>query len=117
MHIAREVKVDVVGGHDLGPAAPGGAALEPEDGPQGRFPQGDDGLLPETAEGVGQADGRRRLALAGGRRGHGRDHDELAPDVRRARELFEQDLGLDASARDQEFLPDAELGGDLPDGP
>lgn len=66
VEIAGKVQVDVFHGDDLGVAAACSAAFDAEAGSQGRFAQGDDGLLTDFGEALGQADGGRGFAFAGG---------------------------------------------------
>jgi hypothetical protein len=76
--VAGEVEVEVLHRHDLGHAAAGGAALDPEDRPERRLAQARDRTLADVAEPLGEADERRRLALAGLRRRHAGHADQLA---------------------------------------
>ena len=94
VEIAGEMQVDILHRDDLGIAAACCTALDAEDRPQGRLPQRDHDVFAQLLHAVGQADGRRRLALPGGGRVDGRDQDQLAVG---ALDLLEQviiDLGL-----------------------
>src|SRR4029078_12660565 len=64
MDVAGEVEVQVLHRHDLGHAAAGGAALDPEDRPERRLAQAGDGPLADRAEALREPDERRRLSLA-----------------------------------------------------
>ena len=97
VEVAGEMQVDVLHRHDLRVAAAGGAALHPEHGPERRLAQADRRLLADPIERIAQADGRRRLALARGRRADGGDEDQLAVGtIRQSGEPIERDLGLGA---------------------
>ncbi len=78
VEIAGEVEVDVLHGHDLGVAAAGRAAFHAEARPQRRLAEADAGPLADAVQPVAQADARRRLALAGGRRRDRGHQDQLA---------------------------------------
>ena len=62
----------------MGTTAAGGAALDAEDRAEGGLAQAQHRVLAEPAQGVLQADGRGRLALARRRGVDGRHEDELA---------------------------------------
>ena len=117
MEIARKVQVDVFHGDDLGVSAAGRAAFDAEAGSQGRFAQGDDGLLADLGEALGQADGRRGLAFAGRRRRNGRHQDQfarfvLADFVKQAVGQF----GLVLTVHFQVIRRNAQFGRDVRDG-
>ena len=57
--------VDVLHGENLGVASSSRAPLDAEYGAQGGLPQHHDVLLPELAQGLGEAHRHRRLPLAG----------------------------------------------------
>src|SRR3546814_14745532 len=78
VEVAGEVEVDVLHRHHLGVAAAGGAALHAEAGPERGLAQAHHRLLADPVEAVAEADGGRRLALAGRRRRDRRHQDELA---------------------------------------
>ncbi len=69
VEVAGEVEVDVLHGDDLGVAAAGRAALDAEAGAERGLAQAAHGFLADAVEAVREADGGRRLALAGRRRG------------------------------------------------
>jgi hypothetical protein len=95
VEIAGEVEVDVLHGQDLAIAAARASALDPEDGPERRLPDGRGGTQAEASESLGETDRRRRLALSQRRGRDGRD-DHLAA-VRLPGEplqRLEPDLGL-----------------------
>ena len=116
MEIAGEVEVDVFHRHDLGIAAAGRAALHAEARAEGWLAQGDHGLLADAIEAVAQANGRRRLALAGGRRIDRRDQDELPSFLEfEACEIVETHLGFGMAVGDQVLLRNAQLLADLHD--
>ena len=85
--VAGEVEVDVLHGHDLRVPAAGRAALHAEAGPERRLAQRDDRSLAEAVERLPEADRRRRLALARGRRRDRRDEHQrrLGPALARGR--------------------------------
>ena len=105
-----EVDVDLVLRHDAGLAAAGAAALDAEDGAEGRLAEVDDGLVAQAAQPVGQADGGGGLAFAGrGGRDAGYD-DQLA-----ARPVFpdrvKAHLGLGIAEGDQVLAVQAQAVG------
>ena len=77
MEVAREVQVDILHGNDLRIAAARSAALHAEDRPQRRLAKRKHGLLSQTRERIGEADGRGGLALARRRGIDGGHEDEL----------------------------------------
>ncbi len=98
--VAGEVEVQLLHRDDLRVAAPGRAALDAEHGADRRFAQAEDGLPPDRPESLGERDGGRRLALAGGGRRDRGDADELP--VRAVGEPVEdgeRDLGLRVAER------------------
>ena len=76
--VPREVEVDIDHRHDLAVAASCGATLHAEDRAHRGLPQCDDGILAQPGQPVSEPDRGRRLALAGGRGGDGRDQDQRA---------------------------------------
>ena len=76
--VAGEVEVEVLHRDDLAVASAGGAALDPEDRTERWLADAHGGLVADRIEALGQADGRRGLALAERRRGDGGHHDVLA---------------------------------------
>ena len=66
VEVTGEVQVDVLHGNDLGITAACSAALDAEDGAQGRLAQCHDDVLVQTGKGVCQTDGGSGLTLAGG---------------------------------------------------
>ena len=93
--VAGEVEVQVLHRHDLVEAAAGGAALDPEHRAERGLAQARDRVLADHAEPLGEPDERRRLALAGLRRRHPRDADQLAVgSVLEALEHRQRDLRL-----------------------
>src|SRR5262249_37050782 len=118
VEVAGEVQVDVLHRHHLGMAAAGGPALHAEAGAKAGLAQADDGLLADAIEAVAEADARRRLALAGRRRGDGGDQDQLA--VRSVLQAFyelEGDLRLGRAVTIEMLVRNADLRSDLPDRP
>ena len=115
MEVAGEVQVDVFHGDDLGVAAAGSATLDAEHGPEARLTQGDDDLLAKTVQGVGQADGRGGLALAGRGGVDGGHQDELTGLVALLAQEVVVDLGLGAAVALKVLIVDAEAGRNLAD--
>ena len=76
--VAGEVQVDVGHRHDLAVAAAGRAALHAEHRSHGRLAQAGDRAVAQPVQGVGEADGRRGLALARRGRGQRRHQDQPA---------------------------------------
>ncbi len=93
--VAGEVQVDVVHRDDLGVAAAGRAALHPEHRSHRRLAQAGHRLVAEAVQRVGEPDGGRGLALAGGRGGE-RGHQDQPPrrPVGQGREVAQVHLGL-----------------------
>ena len=73
--IAVEVEVDIRVRAAAGAAAAGSAALETEDGAEGRLAEHGGGAFAETGERIGETDGGGGFALAGGRGRDRRDED------------------------------------------
>ena len=115
VEVAGEVQVDVLHGDDLRVAAARGAALDAEDGAEGRLAQAEHGLLAHGVERVGEADRGGRLALAGRRRIDGRDEHELAA-AGLVGKGVDIDLRLGLAVVLEHVLGKAHLGGDLRDG-
>ena len=115
VEVPGKVEVDVLHGHHLGIAAPGGAALYAEDGAQRGFPQGNQRILPQAAEGVGEPDGGGGLALSGGGGVDGGDQDQLTLAPRALLEEAGVYLGLVIAVELQVLGIDAGGGGDLRD--
>ena len=114
--VASEVEVDLLHRRDLGAAAAGRAPFYPEAGPERRLAQTDDRLLADAVERVAEADGGRRLALAGGGRADRADKDELAiRAVLKAAEKIIFELGDEAAEWAQRRFGRANLRGDLGD--
>ena len=100
MEIASEMEVHVLHRNDLGMTAAGRAALHAEIRAERGFPDADDGPLADPVEAIAEADGRRRLALAGRRRIDRRHEDQLAVRlVRLGRDEFGRNLRLVVSVR------------------
>lgn len=78
VEIAGEVQVDLLHRHDLRIAAAGRPALLAEAGAERGLAQRDHGALAQALQPVAEADRRRGLALAGGRRADRGHEDELA---------------------------------------
>ena len=111
--VAGEVEVEVLHRNDLGESAAGGPALEPEDRAQRRLPQAEERAAADVAHPLGQRDRGRRLALAGLRRRHPGDADQLAvgpvgePVERRERDLaLVAPVGLELLGLEAESLAD-----------
>ena len=115
--VAREVEVDQVHRGELGAPPAGAAALDPEDRSEGRLAQAEDCGLTDTAEGLGERDSRCGLSLAGFRRGHPGDRDEVA--VRRIDQALESgqlDLGRTPAVGLQLLRQQAEPLAEISDG-
>ncbi len=110
VQVAGEMKIDVLHRHDLGITAARRAALHAEGRTEARFAQTQHRALAELIERVGEADRRRRLALARGGRRHGGNQHELAvrPVLQRA-DIVERDLRLVVPVRLEVLRRDAEL--------
>ena len=98
--VAGQVQVHLVHGDDLRPASAGGASLDAEGRPHGGLADRGDRGVAEGVEGLTEAEGGRRLALAVPGWGHGGDDDVLplpaaAPPVHG----IEVDLGLVAAVQ------------------
>ena len=109
--IAGEVQVDILHRHDLRVAAARRSALEAKYRPEAGFAQTDDRILADGIERIAQTDRGRRLALAGGRRAHGRHQDQ--PAVRpalQAGDKVERNLGFVAAVRVDARGRDADAG-------
>ena len=113
--VAGKVQVDVFHRHDLRIAAAGRAALDAEHRAQRRLAQAQHRLFAQGVHGVGQADARRGLALAGRRRADGCHQDQLA-----LRAVFlgqaVVDLGFVVAVGDNVLPLQAQTGCDLGDG-
>ena len=116
--VAGQVEVEVLHGHDLGIAAAGRAALDPERRPHaGLADDGHDVPAEVGPESLAQADGRRRLALAERGRRDGRHVDVVAQGaVLEPVEDVEVDLGLELAVEVEVILAEAESRGHLDDG-
>ena len=116
--VPGQVEVEVLHGHDLGVSAAGGAALDAEGRAHAGLADDRDHLFPQMgAEGLAQADGGGRLALAEGRRGDGRHvHVTALGAVLEPVEDVEVDLGLVLAVEVEVVLDEAELGGHFDDG-
>src|SRR3546814_11115905 len=103
--------------HDALPiSAAGGAARHAEAGPGRGLAQAHHRLLADPVEAVAEADGGRRLALAGRRRRDRRHQDELAVLVLLDRlEIVVAELGLRRPELHQRVCRNAELFADLGD--
>ena len=116
--ISGEMQVEVVHGNHLGVPATGGASLDTEGGSLGRLTDRRHRGLSERGEGLGQTDGRHRLALSRFGRCHGRDHD--VPSLTAARRIgahsIEVNLGLEATVELQVILLETDAGGDVANG-
>ena len=116
--VAGEVEVEVLHRHDLGVAAAGGAALDPEHRAERGLTQAEHRPLADLAEALRERDGGRRLALAGLRRRDRRDADELRVGLRRQPvEHRQPDLRLVVSVELDLVRLEADLGGDVRDRP
>ena len=91
--VAGKVEVYILHRYHLRVSAAAGPALDAEHRAERRLAHVDDGALAYPAERIGKTDGGGRLALAGGRWGHGRYQHELS--LRPVLiEIGEADLGL-----------------------
>ena len=111
--IAGEVQVNVLHRVDLRPASAAGAALYAEHRTERRLTHGDHRVFAYAAQPVGKADGRGRLALAGGRRRDGRDEDELTLVLRVLIQQGQIDLRLVPAVLFKIFIFNAEPVRDL----
>ncbi len=110
MEVAGEMEVDVLHRNDLRVTAAGSAALHAEGRPERRLAQAEHRLLADVVERVGEADRRRRLALAGGRRRDRGDQDQLAVLLVLERlDVVHRHLGLVVAVGFEIFRRDAEL--------
>src|SRR3546814_7165424 len=95
--------------HDLRVTATGGAPLHAEAGAEARLAQADHRLASDPIEAVAEADGRRRLAFAGGGRRHRRDEAEAAVGTSgQIREGLRRHLRLGAAERPEEHPSELE---------
>jgi hypothetical protein len=78
VEVSREVEVDVLHRDDLRMAAAGGPSFGPEARPERWLAQADDRFPADRIEAVAEADRRRGLALARGRRTEAGDEHELS---------------------------------------
>ena len=116
MKVAGEMQVDVFHRHHLGITAAGGAALHAEARPQGGFADADGRFLADPVERIAKADGGRRLAFAGRRRGDGGDQDQLAVRlVVQGIDEIKRHLGLGGAEKMQVLFPDPQLGAGVSD--
>ena len=100
VHVAGEVKVDVLHRRELRVAPSGSAALGAEDGPQRRLAHRDDRAFAEPPQPVGEPDRGRRLAFPGGRRCHrGDEHERPVRAGAGALDCLPADLRLVAPVR------------------
>ena len=113
MEVAREVQVDILHGNDLRVPAAGGTALDAEHRAQAGLAQRHDGLLAQTAQGIGQADGGRGLALARRSGVDGGDQDQLSVLMLLVAQQVVIDLRLVIAVQFQVFGRNARLLGDL----
>ena len=116
MDVAGQAEIDVRRRDELREPAACAAALHPEERAHGRLAQGDRGPVPGKIQCLGEADGCRGLALAGGRRGD-RRNDNLAPGrlVAQALERLESDLRCESAVQLDLVRQEADLLGDLGD--
>ena len=116
VEVAVQVEVDLFHRDDLGVAAAGAAALDPEDRPHRRFAQGEDHVLADRAEALGERDGGRGLALAGlRRRDRRRDHELAVRAVGEAVQDRQRHLGSRRAVRAELLGLDPGVGRDLRD--
>jgi hypothetical protein len=116
VEVAGEVEVDVLHGHDLGPASAGAAALHAERGSDGRLAQGDDGAGADAGEGLAETDGHGGLAVSRRRRCDRGDDDELAVGLATpSAEGRQQHLGLVAAIRQPFLRRKSQVLGDVSD--
>ena len=115
VEIPGEVKVDVLHGDDLSPAAAGGTALDAEHRAKRGFPQGKAGLFAQTAQPVGQANAGGGLPLSGRSGVDGGDQNQFSlPGL--ALIGGGVHLGLIVAVGDQLLRGQAQLGSDLSNG-
>ena len=115
--IAGQVEVEVLHRDDLAVAATGRAALDPEDRTERRLADAHGGLAADRVEPLGQADGRRGLALAERRRGD-RGHDDVLaarPFRLEAPDGLERDLGLGRAVQLELGVGETEVPRDIDD--
>ena len=114
VEVAGEMQIEALHRHDLGVASSRRAALDPERGSHRRLPDRDRRLLADVAEGVAQAHGRRRLALAErSRRDGGHDHVLRAGLAAQRLDGVELDLRDIVPVRLEQVRIDAHLARDL----
>ena len=115
--VAGQVEVEVLHRDDLAVAAAGRAALDPEHRPERRLADADRRLAPDRVQALGQADGRRGLALAQRRRRDRGDDDVLAARSLRlqAPDGLEGDLGLRRAVQLDLVIGQAQVTGDVDD--
>ena len=116
MKIAGEVQVDVFHGDDLGVAAARRAAFDAEHGAQRWLAHGNNGLLANAVERVGEPDGERGFAFACGRGVDGGYEYQFAALVGQPESVGRVDFGFVFAVLLQIIGRDAELVGDLGDG-
>ena len=116
VEVAGEMEVDVLHRHYLCHTAASSATLHAEHGAEARLAEADDGLLADLVQCVTEADGRRRLAFAGGRRADGRDEDEFAVRARgQAVDVLQRNLRLVLAVLVQRVARETEPRGDIGD--
>ena len=114
--IAGEVQVDVFHGDDLGVAAACRAAFDAEHRPERGLAHGNDGLLADAVECVGEPDGERGFAFACGRGVDGGYQYQFAALVGQSESVGRVDFGFVFAVLLQIIGRDAKLGGDLGNG-
>ena len=117
VQVAGEVQIDVFHRHHLRVASAGGASFDAEARTHARLTQAEHRLFADQVERIAEADRRRRLALAGRRRGDRGDEDQLAvwPLAQRA-DVIERDFGFVPAIGRHRGVGDTELfRGDLAD--
>ena len=116
VEVAREVKIDVLHGHDLRIAAPCGSPLDAEDGSQGRFADAQQRVAASERQRVGEPYGRGGLAFAGSGGADARDQDQLGVAAGPSVHHVERHLGLEAAEKLNLVLRETGARGDLGNG-
>ena len=114
--VTGEVEVYLLHRYDLRIAAAGGAPLHSQARPERWLAQAHDRPPADSVQGVAETNRGGALALAGRRRRHGRDQDQLAVGmVRSAGDVVERDLGLPGAVLVDVPRRDAEIERDVLD--
>ena len=114
VHVAGEMKIDILHGDDLSPSAAGGAAFDPKNRAQRGFPQGQYRFFAQTAQRIAQPHRRGGLSLPCRGGGNGGDQNQLAVRPPRHTPYSGQgNLGLIFSIKLQIVAAEIQTGGDF----